>query len=62
MSIFDEPYRVIGVEENELIVQGLQSGSVLTINLEPKFPVSKEEYPVGRLIELSDPSRSQNRS
>jgi hypothetical protein len=62
MSIFDEPYRVIGVEENELIVQGLESGSVLTINLEPKFPLSKEDYPVGKLIELSDPSRSNNSS
>lgn len=62
MSIFDEPYRVIGVEENELIVQGLQSGSVLTINLEPKFPLSKSDYPVGKLIELSDPSNDDNRS
>jgi hypothetical protein len=62
MSIFDEPYRVIGVEENELIVQGLQSGSVLTINLEPKFPLSKEDYPVGKVIELSDPSIGNNRS
>jgi hypothetical protein len=61
MSIFDEEYRVIGVEENELIVQGLQSGEVLTINLEPKFPLSKEDYPVGRLIALSDPSDSNNR-
>jgi hypothetical protein len=61
MSIFDEEYRVIGVEENELIVQGLQSGDVLTINLEPRFPVSKEDYPVGKLIALSDPSDSNNR-
>ncbi len=62
MSIFDESYRVIGVEENELIFQGLQSGSVLTINLEPKFAVSKKDYPVGKLIELSDPSNSDNLS
>ena len=62
MSIFDEPYRVIGAEENELIVQGLQSGSVLTINLEPKFPLSKDDYPVGKLIELSDPSDNDDRS
>lgn len=61
MSIFDEPYRVIGTEENELIVQGLKSGSVLTISLEPKFPLSKEDYPVGKLIALSDPSRSNKR-
>jgi hypothetical protein len=60
MSIFDESYRVIGVEENELIVQGLQSGSVLTINLEPQFPLSKKDYPVGKVIELSDPSNGDN--
>jgi hypothetical protein len=60
MSIFDEEYRVISVEENELIVQGMQSGDVLTINLEPKFPLLKDDYPVGKLITLSDPSRSNN--
>ncbi len=61
MSIFDEQYRVVGVEENELIVQGLQSGHVLTINLEPKFPLSKKDYPVGKLIALSDPANSNSR-
>jgi hypothetical protein len=62
MSIFDEQYRVIRVEKDELIVQGLQSGDVLTINLEPKFPLSKDDYPVGKVIALSDPSNCNNRS
>jgi hypothetical protein len=57
MSIFDEKYRVVGVENDRLLVRGVLSGDVLTIfNHEPETPLSHEEYPVGKLIALSDPS------
>lgn len=57
MSIFDEKYRVVGVESDRLTVRGVHSGEVLTIiNPEPSSPLSQEEYPVGKLIALSDPS------
>jgi hypothetical protein len=55
MSIFDEKYRVIGVEVNRLVVQGVQSGDVLAINPDPEMPLSEIDYPIGKLIELSDP-------
>ncbi len=57
MSIFDEKYRVVGVENDRLLVRGVHSGEVLTIvNPELATPLSKEEYPVGKLIALTDPS------
>jgi hypothetical protein len=57
MSIFDEKYRVVGVESDRLLVRGVHSGEVLTIvNPELAIPLSKEEYPVGKLIALTDPS------
>ena len=57
MSIFDENYRVVGLENDRLLVRGVLSGDVLTIfNHEPETPLSQEEYPVGKLIALSDPS------
>ncbi len=59
MSIFDEKYRVVGVESDRLLVRGVYSGDVLTIiNPEPEIPISQEDYPVGKLIALSDPSNS----
>jgi hypothetical protein len=59
MSIFDEKYRVVGVESDRLLVRGVYSGDVLTIiNPQPEIPISQEEYPVGKLIALSDPSNS----
>lgn len=55
--IFDEKYRVVGVERDRLLLRGVHSGDVLTvINPEPEFPLTQEEYPVGKLIALSDPS------
>jgi hypothetical protein len=55
--IFDEKYRVVGVESDRLLLRGIHSGDVLTIiNPEPDFPLTLEEYPVGKLIALSDPS------
>jgi len=59
MSIFDEKYRVVGVESDRLLVRGVHSGDVLTIiNPEPEIPISPEDYPVGKLIALTDPSNS----
>ena len=57
MSIFDEKYRVVRLEGDRLMVRGVHTGDVLTIiNPEPDIPLSQEEYPVGKLIALSDPS------
>ena len=48
---------MVGVESDRLTVKGVHSGEVLTIiNPEPATPLSQEEYPVGKLIALSDPS------
>jgi hypothetical protein len=57
MTIFDEKYRVVSVEGDRLQVRGVHSGDVLTIiNPEPEIPISRDEYPVGKLIVLTDPS------
>lgn len=56
-SIFDEKYRVVGIEGDRLHLQGVHSGSVLTVlNSEPEIPLTQEEYPIGKLIALSDPA------
>ena len=56
-TIFDEQYRVIAIEANSLVIRGILSGHVLTIlNPEPQVPLRREDYPVGKLIALSDPS------
>lgn len=55
--IFDEKYRVVGVERDRLLLRGVHSGDVLTVlNPEPGIPLTQEEYPVGKLIALTDPS------
>ena len=57
MSVFDEKYRVVEVEANRLLLRGVLSGDVLTVlNSEPEFPLTQEEYPVGKLVALTDPS------
>jgi hypothetical protein len=57
MSVFDEKYRVLKVEGDRLLLRGVHSGDVLTIlNSEPEIPLTPEEYPVGKLIALTDPS------
>ena len=59
MAIFNETYRVIAVESQSLTIRGSVSGEVLKIvNPEPEIPFTPEEYPVGQLIGLSDPSAS----
>ncbi len=57
MAIFDEPYRVIGVESQRLTIRGVRSGEIMTIvNTAPECPLTAEEYPLGQLIALSEPS------
>jgi hypothetical protein len=57
MSVFDEKYRVVGVEGDRLLLRGVSSGAVVTIlNSEPEVPLTQEEYPVGKLVALTDPS------
>ena len=57
MSIFDEKYRVVAIQGDQLVIRGEVSGEVLTIiNPEPATPLTHEEYPPGKLIALSDPS------
>ena len=57
MSIFDEQYRVVGIEGDRLVIRGILSGAVLTIvNPEPETPLTLDDYPPGKLIALTDPS------
>ena len=57
MSVFDEKYRVVAIQGDQLVIRGVNSGNVLTIvNPEPATPLTTEEYPPGKLIALSDPS------
>ena len=57
MSIFDEQYRVVAIEGDRLFIRGILSGDVLTIvNPEPETPLTQEDYPLGKLIALTDPS------
>ena len=56
-TIFDERYRVVAIERDCLVIKGIFSGNVLTIvNPEPATPLTLEDYPLGKLIALSDPS------
>jgi len=56
-GIFGEKYRVLAVESQSLTIRGVRSGEVLTIiNPNPEDPLSPAEYPLGKLIALSDPS------
>jgi hypothetical protein len=58
-SIFDEQYRVVAIEGDRLVIRGILSGEILTIvNPQPAMPLTQEEYPVGKLIALTDPSGS----
>jgi hypothetical protein len=59
VSIFDERYRVVAIDGDHLVIKGILSGNVLTIiNPEPETPLTKADYPLGKLIALSDPSAS----
>jgi hypothetical protein len=57
MAIFDESYRVVAVESQRLTIQGVSSGEIMTIaNTAPESPLTQEDYPLGQLIALTDPS------
>ncbi len=56
-ELFGETYRVVAVERQNLIIQGVRSGEVLTIV--PETPLRAEQYPPGKLIALSDPTSGQ---
>jgi hypothetical protein len=59
MTMFDETYRVIAVEQQSLTIRGNISGEVLTImTADPEVSLTQEDYRVGQLIALSDPSAS----
>ena len=56
-AIFGERYRVIAIDDQNLILRGIRSGDVLTIkNADPENPLTEEDYPPGKLIALNDPS------
>jgi len=58
-GFFSEKYRVVAVEAERLIIKGIVTGTVLTIiNSDPATPLTAEQYPLGKLIALSDPSAS----
>jgi hypothetical protein len=60
-AIFDEKYRVIAIDEQNLILRGIRSGEVLTIkNADPENPLTARDYPPGKLIALNDPSTDIN--
>jgi len=53
------PVQVVAVEAERLTVKGIITGTVLTIvNSNPAMPLSAEQYPLGKLVALSDPSAS----
>lgn len=56
-GIFDETYRVIAVEGECLTIRGEQSGEILRIvSPDPAMRLTPADYPLGKLIALSDPS------
>ena len=56
-GFFSEKYRVVAVEAERLTLKGIITGTVLTIiNSDPATPLTAEQYPLGKLIALSDPS------
>jgi hypothetical protein len=57
-AIFEQRYRVVAVDARNLVLKGVSSGEVVTItNADPTAPFSQQDYPPGKLIALSDPSR-----
>lgn len=54
MTIFDEEYKVVAVESHCLVIRGVLSGNLLTINTDCEFP--REAFSIGQLLTLSDPA------
>ena len=58
-AIFEQRYRVVAVDERNLVLKGIHNGEVVTIvSADPTTPFTQEDYPLGKLIALSDPSQS----
>jgi hypothetical protein len=58
-GLFSEKYRVVAVEAERLTIKGTITGTVLTIvNGDPTMPLGAEQYPLGKLVALSNPSAS----
>jgi hypothetical protein len=56
-GLFGEKYRVVALESQRLTIKGVVTGNVLIIiNGDPSSPLTRDEYPPGKLIALSDPS------
>ena len=47
---------MVAVESQRLTIQGVRSGEVLTIVTQEPEALIAAEYPLGKLITLSDPS------
>jgi hypothetical protein len=48
---------VVAIEGDRLWIRGILSGDVLAIvNPEPETPLTHDDYPLGKLIALTDPS------
>jgi hypothetical protein len=48
---------VVAIEGDRLVIRGIVSGDVLAIvNPEPETPLTQDDYPLGKLIALTDPS------
>lgn len=58
-NLFSERYRVIAVEAERLVINGIITGTALTIvNSDACIPLTSEEYPLGKLVVLSEPCAS----
>ena len=55
-ALFDEQYRVVAVENQQLVIRGISTGELLVIQADPEIPLAPEDFPLGKLIALSDPS------
>jgi hypothetical protein len=55
-ALFDEQYRVVALENQRLFVRGISTGELLIIHADPEIPLAPEDFPLGKLIALSDPS------
>ncbi len=57
-AIFTQRYRVVAVDERNLVLKGIHSGEVVTIvSADPTTPFTQEDFPLGKLIALDDPSQ-----
>jgi hypothetical protein len=57
-AIFTQRYRVVAVDERNLVLKGIHSGDVVPlVSADPTVPFTQEDYPLGKLIALSDPSQ-----